>query len=417
MNNQEQRTGSMTYDEILGVVNDAVNDIKKEARQLEMEKFAKEHGGSVGIVNTVKPEDEFVVPDSLATETDSNEQETLDIAETAGLIDYSQMKEESAPESNKSVQESISNSMNKIGDIFGTTIKDIRQSKQLEAYDAQMNNLINIYSEALTGAKLDTETRKRIIDGIISKGKAVSELSEIEIDSIYAMAGISFKDMSSKLKEDVNPTDVKREFLDVLYQTNGFSITMDKYKEELQKNAANTQNEIDELLSSLDVLGELENLQKQIAEEKDPEQKKLLQNTYAGLYSAVYLGFIKDKLENKPFKVILKECEKEYDRIFKKARKIMDNSKEQFLDIKNLRQHLTLLFPLYEVEVKVLVFLICKKICKRKEISTDLVAFINYFILNVTKLISKMFTDKEKTDTMNNIEDILKFIKEKRETK
>ena len=411
MNNQEQRTGNMSYEEIVSAVNNAVNDIKQDARQVEMEKFVKEHGGSCEVAEDVKPEDNFTVPESLS----ENNSDNVSVQEVAEQLDYSQMKEESAPQTNETVQESISNSISKIGDIFGASIKDIRQSKQLEAYDDQMRNLINIYSQTLTGSKLDGETRVKITNAITSKGKAVCDLTEIEIDAIFSLAGVTFKDMASRLKADVNPTDVKREFLDVLYQTSGFSDMIDKYKSELQKNAAQTQNEIDELLSSLDVLGELKNLQDQIAQEKDPEQKKLLQNTYAGLYSAIYLGFIKDKLDNKPFKIISKECEKEYDKVFKKARKIMDNSDEQFLDIKNLRQHLTLLFPTYELEVKILVFLICKKICKRKELSPDLVSFINYFVLNVTKLVSKMFTDKEKAETMKNIEDMLIYIKEKRD--
>lgn len=456
MNNQEERTGTMSFDEILGVVNDAVNDIKKDAKQARMEKFAEENGANiVGYpVEEVKPEDDFTTPSILGVDEsiEGSDKSNMNIVDTetgeiitqgrldkieitevteengarptvgfvgnvAKDIDYSYMKEEAVPESDLPIQESISTSISKIGDIFGTTIKDIRQSKQLETYDNQMNSLINLYSEALVGKKLDSDIKNKLVDGINAKGKAIADLSEIEVDAIYSLAGIAFKNMNSKLKENVNPTDVKREFLDVLYQTHGFNSTMDKYKEELQKNASNTQNEIDELLSSLDVLGELDNLQKQISEEKDPEQKKILQNTYTGLYSAVYLGFIKEKLDNKPFKIIIRDCNKEYDKVFKKARWIMDVSKEQFLDIRNLRQHLTLMFPSYETEVKVLVYLICKKLNKRKVVSLDLVSFVNYFVLNVSKLISKMFTEKEKETTMNNIEDILKYIKAKKEAK
>lgn len=424
--NQEERTGTLSFDEIVGVVNDAVNDIKKDAQQARMEQFAEENGVILEPVEEVKPEDDFTTPSLLGADesVEGSDKTVAHVSTPVGFvgnvaeeIDYSYIREESAPESNQSIQESISTSVSKIGDIFGTTIKDIRQSKQLEAYDNQMNNLINIYSDALIGKKIDMEIKNKLVDGINAKGKAVADLSEIEVEAIFSLAGIVFKDMKSKIKEDINPCDVKREFLDVLYQTHGFNNTMDKYKAELQKNAANTQSEIDDLLSSLDVLSELDNLQKQIAEEKDPEQKKLLQNTYTGLYSAIYLGFIKEKLDNKPYRIIIKECNKEYETVFKKARKLMDNSKEGFLDIRNLRQHLTLMFPMYETEVKVLVYLICKKICKRKVIALDLVSFINYFVLNVSKLISKMFTEKEKEDTMNNIEDILKYIKDKKESK
>lgn len=272
---------------------------------------------------------------------------------------------------------------------------------------------INAYSMGLTGKPMSYNKVLNIRDSIKAANKDIASFTNTEIDLLFRGHGVVFNISPDKLVDGVNPEDLKRIFLEVIHTTIETDQIFEQANQERMKINKDFVERCDEILASVDMTEQLNKLVERMASTEDEAEKAKLQEVYMGMYSSISLDLVLSKLDNKPLNIIKKECKKEFDNIEKKARKIIVNDKQNyFLDIKNLRSALYKLYPGMDESVDVLLYIIYKKISKRKSVPVYLVNFLNYFVLSVTKLSNTAFNkDMNIIEYRNKILNILEKLK------
>lgn len=301
--------------------------------------------------------------------------------------------------------------------IFGQTSNDYNYvNKMFGAVSEQRQKIyaeINIYSKLLTGKEISYKQIMTVKDSAYSIGKDVGKYTDTEIQLIFKSAGIIINPDKENIKEGISVEMISRVFLEAILSTNEtdqlFAVAEAKRKEITQQ----TMDELDNILGSIDMAKQLGDLAEKIDKETDPDVKKILNDQYMGLYNIISLDLIMQKIQNKPLKIIKRDCNKEYDIVEKKARKIIVNDKKNyFLDIKYLRNTMESIFPDLKDEIKVFLYIIYKQITKRKEVPAQLVSFINFFILNIGKMTSKSYeSDKNMIEHKDKIRVMLEKLK------
>lgn len=267
---------------------------------------------------------------------------------------------------------------------------------------------INNYAVAITGKKLKLEQINKI--KTLVGARDVNILSASEINNVFRGANVTLKDLDkTKLQEGVTVIDVLKAFLGAIMDTQETDTIFENAMMEKKNIVDAAMHQMDELLGSIDMAEQLSVASEQYDAETDPEKKKLLKEQYMGIYSSLSLDLVMSKLRNKPLNIIKKDCKREYPKLEKKARKtIIEDKVNSFLDIKNLRQALVKLFPDKADEVQLLLYIIYKKLTKRKEVPTYLCSFLNYFVLYVSKLHNKAFQNEPAIiEYKNKIESVL----------
>lgn len=285
--------------------------------------------------------------------------------------------------------------------VFNSSVADYNKINKLagntKKYRDEIYDQINLYAISLTGKEMKHNKVIEIRNIVNSMNKKIEDITDAEIDLIFAGSQIIFNIDQEKMKEGITDKDLKRVFLETIISTNETDIVFNQAEEELKKINKKFVEDCDNILASVDMTQELSIIAEKLKEETDPEEKKRLEEVYLGMYNSLSLDLVINKINNKPISIIKKECNKQYDIIEKKARKIIINDKSSyFLDIKNLKSSLIVLYPNKEQEIKILLFIIYKQITKRKEVPVNLVNFINYFVLAITKLTNKAFNKNEK---------------------
>ena len=163
-------------------------------------------------------------------------------------------------------------------------------------------------------------------------------------------------------------------------------------------------SQMEGLLTNIDLMKQLSTIQEQMENATTEKEKQELNEIYQGIYSLINIGMFISKINLKPINILRKEVKKNYDNVYKKARKTLGQDKNNnYLDIKYLNAALDKAYPDLKEENKMFLYVIYKKINKmRTKENPNLVVFINYFVLTVSKLINKAFENDENYNVMRN---------------
>jgi hypothetical protein len=284
--------------------------------------------------------------------------------------------------------------------VFSSTMQEFNKINALTQASSEIYSKvyfqINQFAEALTGSKI----KKEQIDSVKNQCVEIKDYHSVPIETInnvFNVAGIKIKPIKKEdLQEGVTQEEIVKAFFASILDTRETDIIFNNMMAEKSNILKEFNHQMDELMGSVDLSQELQKISEQMEAEEDPEKKKELHERYVGIYSSLSLDLVMAKIRNKPLSILKKDCKKEFDKLEKKTRKIMVNDKvNSFLDIKFLYRVMCDLFPDNKEESKLLLYIIYKKISKRKEVPSYLATFLNYFILNISKMRQKAFENEQ----------------------
>ena len=284
---------------------------------------------------------------------------------------------------------------NDVLSVFGRSIKEVRQMEEILKYAEQSLEFINEISLPIIGTRLTKEKVFELLEK--TKGKDIQNASEKECDDIIESAGYKFRINESKLKEGCSILETKRMFLMTIKDfTDGYD-QIDASKIEYKKINEDLKDQMEGLLTNIDLMKQLSSVEEQIKEAKTQEEVNQLNEIYQGIFAMVNIGMYINKINTKPINILKREVRRNYDNVARKVRVVMQNDKDnQYLDVKYLLAALNNAFPDLIEENKMFLYVIYKKVIKtRVKKNNNIPTFINYFTLTVSKLINKAFMNDE----------------------
>ena len=154
-------------------------------------------------------------------------------------------------------------------------------------------------------------------------------------------------------------------------------------------------DDMDELMSEVDLTKKMGEIKEKLDATEDPIAKERLFQVYNGMYTSVKLNIILSKIQHKGAKQILKESKKDLNKAEIKFLKAICKDKRSYLNAQYLRPTLYQLYPENRTEIDAILYMIYKHVTKRSEIDGVNAEFINYFILNVSKMYNNLSAKKK----------------------
>lgn len=288
---------------------------------------------------------------------------------------------------------------NDIMSVFGRTIKQVRQMGDIVNFAKASLDQINELSIQVLGVKLNREQLNELRDAIGDTD--IENATEEQLDDIVQSTGHKFV---LNTKEGVSIVEAKKIYLlSIVDFAEGYE-SYDESRAEYEKINEDLMSQMEGLLTNIDLMKQLSTIQEQMENATTEKEKQELNEIYQGIYSLINIGMFISKINLKPINILRKEVKKNYDNVYKKARKTLGQDKNNnYLDIKYLNVALDKAYPDLKEENKMFLYVIYKKINKmRTKENPNLVVFINYFVLTVSKLINKAFENDENYNVMRN---------------
>ena len=343
-------------------------------------------------------EAEEVVTDTNDSSEDVNEEEDGTLHSELGGEDI------------HTTEESINNVAQSYVDIFTESVDVTKNMAQIKAYKNDYMSNLNQLTKAITTDKksLEEDKIKDIYNRFKLLGKEESALSNAEVDMLLQGIDLDLSRIETNSMRDLY--EYKRSLLGLMIGAQQVSTIAENADIELEKITNDFNIEIDNLVTELDMTEKMNNVLDAMDKETDPEKKKKLQDIYSGIYASVNLNILMDKVKNKGLNVIRKECKKNYDKAKKKAIKTMHNDKTNiFMNPALVEETLQVIYPDNEEGIRIMLYIIFKKINKRNEVDKVTATFINYFLLNINKLSRPEF-DREESELYHNIKKFLEDV-------
>ena len=292
-------------------------------------------------------------------------------------------------------------------DVFTDSVDCAKQMGKIKGYS---NSLHSQLSELTKNVSTDKKSiQEKEIDNVYNEFKLLNveeeNLSDEQVEYLLRNFSIDEQILTDKTTS-ADFKEYKRAILSFIINTRNVDEITNNAEKELQKLQNDFKNELDDILGDLNLSDRLSKISEAIKNENDPKQKKKLQEIYAGIYSSVSLNIITNKVKNKGLKQIKKECRSNYEKSKIKAFKILKNDKNNmFLNPKLIEETIQTIFPDENKEnIKILLYLVFKKINKRNTLDRTTATFINYFIITLNKLVNKDYADeKEDNDLYKNM--------------
>ena len=309
-----------------------------------------------------------------------------------------------------SIEESADNVKQSYVDIFTESVDVTKNMAEIKSYQNNYMSTLNQLTKAISSdnKSIEDEQLQVIYEKFKALNKEESKLTNAEVDTLLEGVDIDLTKVQTNSMRDIY--EYKRSLLGLMIGAQQVSVIADNADVELQKISNDFNVEMDNLLSELDMTQKMNDVLDAIDKETDPEKKKKLEDIYSGIYASVNLNILMDKVKNKGLDTIRKECKKNYDKAKKKAIKTMHNDKTNiFMNPALVEETLNLIYPDNEEGIRIMLYIIFKKINKRNEVDKITATFINYFLLNINKLSRPEF-DKEESDLYHNINKFLEDI-------
>lgn len=281
-------------------------------------------------------------------------------------------------------------------DIFTDSFEQMKELAGIKHYKDNFQTQLRVLSKAANGGEqLSKDIYEQVLDAYSAKGIPVEKLTDDEVDELMRPVPIDLEKLDVKDNKDL--TEFKRAYLLLITSTQESIQTFDRAEKEILKNQAKFNQDIDDIVASLDMTDELTELGKKIQETTDKKEKERLSNLYAGMYSSIYLNNIIDRINNKGIKMIRKETKKNLSKIRAKAEKILTNDKmHYYMNPKKMLESMYDLYPDHKETLDIIAYVIYRQIEKQKQNIQDVTStFVNYFLLNLYKLSKPEFNREE----------------------
>ena len=300
-------------------------------------------------------------------------------------------------------------------DVFTDSIECMSKLNSIKSYGDSFHSQLSELTKnvGIDGKPIEDELVNEIYNQFKLLNKKEEELTDDDVELLLS----KFEINEDILKDSVTNYDIKeykRSILSFILNTCGVDEISKNASKEMENLTAQFKDEMDNLLSELNLNQRLTDLSKAIKEETDETKKKKLQETFNGIYASMSLDIITKKIQNKGIVQLRKECKKNYSKAKEKAFKIMKNDKKNmFLNPTLIEETLKTIYPdQKESDIQLLLYLIFKKINKRNTVDRTTSTFINYFLLTLNKLTTDSFKDqKEDNDLYKSINKFLESIK------
>lgn len=291
-------------------------------------------------------------------------------------------------------------------EIFSTTQKEMEKLAYIGSEVNSSKKQLKQFNKALN-IDHNEDTFSEVYKKFLTLGKKNSDdLTKAEVDML--LDGIKIDKSNLKLESDADFEAFKKSYLGFIISIEEGNIIYDNAQKELAVLNEQFNDEMNKLLSSLDYTEQLDQLKAKIEAEEDPKKKAVLQDQYNAIYSSISINVLLDKVKNKGYKILLKECRRDLDKTKAKAIKILKNDlKHSYMNPSLLIETLINVYGKeHEEGIKLLCFLFFKTITKRKQPNDTTHIFVNYFLLSVKKFVTKGFV-KEESALYNTILDFL----------
>lgn len=294
-------------------------------------------------------------------------------------------------------------------DIFSESLKDLKNINEIKMYGDSFKNQLNALTSGTFGKPMSDEEVDAIYEKFAKAGKgSFDELTKEEVDSI--LEGFELNTSELKVQDETQVYEFKRALISLICSTKESNVILERAEKEFTKIRENFNAEMDDLLQNIDLTEKIGEIAEQIEKEEDPVRKAELQDLYTGMYASISLDLITNKVNTKGINIIKKEAKKGFKKAQEKAMKQLDNDTNNlYLHPGRLEQSLLFLFPAHEEGVRVLLYLIYKRITKRRDIDSITRNFVNYFILNVNKMLKPEF-NKEEMPVYHNIKKFVESV-------
>lgn len=281
-------------------------------------------------------------------------------------------------------------------DIFTESFEQMKELAGIKHYKDNFQTQLRVLSKAANGGEqLSKDIYEQVLDAYSAKGIPVEKLTDDEVDELMRPVPIDLEKLDVKDNKDL--TEFKRAYLLLITSTQESIQTFDRAEKEILKNQAKFNQDIDDIVASLDMTDELTELGKKIQETTDKKEKERLSSLYAGMYSSIYLNNIIDRINNKGIKMIRKETKKNLSKVRAKAEKILTNDKmHYYMNPKKMLESMYDLYPDHKETLDIIAYVIYRQIEKQKQNIQDVTStFVNYFLLNLYKLSKPEFNREE----------------------
>ena len=281
-------------------------------------------------------------------------------------------------------------------DIFTESFDQMKELAGIKHYRDNFQTQLRVLSKAANGGnQLSKDAYEQVLEAYSNKGIPVEELTDAEVDELMKPVPIAIDRLD--IKDDKDLSEFKRAYLLLITSTQESIQTFDRAEKEILKNQAKFNQDIDEIISSLDMTDQLTELAKQIEETEDKKEKKRLQDLYSGMYSSIYLNNIVDKINNKGITIIRKECRKNLKKVRAKAERILNNDPmHYYMNPNKMLESMYDLYPDHKNTLDIIGYVIYRQIEKQKQHIEDITStFINYFLLNLYKLSKPEFKKED----------------------
>ena len=266
-----------------------------------------------------------------------------------------------------------------------------------------------IAKSIISGGSITDEMIDKLCERFKAMNKPEESLTSDEIDELLSL----LPPLKSKCLSNDSLDKYKRSLLTLLISFNSVNEISDNAQKELDKISVDFNNEMNEIISCIDLTEKLSNLRERIATCENPEDKKKLEEVYNGMYASVHLTTFVDKINNKGIKIIRKEIKKKYDSVKAKAiRRLKNDNKKWYMNPSYIDETLFTILPEYDHEsIKLLTYMIYRELEKRNTLDITTSTFINYFILGINKLTVDGFK-KEESDIYQSLIKCMNILKD-----
>ena len=317
------------------------------------------------------------------------------------------------------VMDDASNAINDYSEIFSNSLDQLNQLSAMkeisDSYNAQLTTIVEQFCEPNA---VTPEMFKLANDTFASLNKEEQDLTSNELDLILDTIGLKvcYDKVKNSMGDDTDDEMIENFKNAIVVSIIGcyrMQLMMVETNKEIEKIKEDFNKEMDDILTSANLNDQIVKLKEKIDVEEDEAKKAKMIENYQGLYSVASLDIIIQKIENKGLDRIKKECKKSYEQVKAKAiRRMKNDSHHYFMNPELLEETLEKLFPNEKEAVRIILYVIFRRFNKSNSADALTATFINYFILTVNKLASKLYANEvEENALYKSLKSLIEKIK------